>query len=86
MERRVDRVCDAVGRSIRGDSVRRVFTAEVRERGLQDTVHLLHRNVVFHASKDAHRSISAVAKRGRVLHRVRDPDVRGIARLNAAEA
>ena len=86
MERRVDKVRDAIGRSVRAEFVRRVVTAEVRERGLQDAVHLVHRDVLLHASNHAQRSIPAVTKRGRVLHRVRQPHVRGIARLHAAEA
>ena len=43
-------------------------------------------DVLLQASNHAQRSIFAVAKRGRVLHRVRQPHVRGIARLHAAEA
>ena len=52
---------DAIGRSVRTEIVS-VFTAEIRERGLQDAVHLLHRDVLLHASNHAQRSIPAVTK------------------------
>ena len=79
-----DRTCSGVlmncatrSGGVFGPTVRRVLTAEVRERGLQHAVHLLHRDVLLHAAKHAQRSVPAVAERGRVLHRVRQPHVRG---------
>ena len=85
MKRRVDKLRDAIRGSLRAELARRVVTAHVRERGLQDPVRLLHRDVLLQASNHAQRSIPAVAKGRRVLHRVRDPHIRGIARLHTAE-
>ena len=86
MERRVDKLRDAIRGSVPAELGRRVVTTQVRERDLQNAVHLVQRDVLLHASNHAQRSVLAVPKRGRVLHRVRQPHVRGIARLHAAEA
>jgi hypothetical protein len=85
VQRSVDETRDLLRRAIGSESLRAV-AAQSGKRGLQHALRLLHPDILIQAAEHAEPVEGEGAKRSRVVHRIRQPHVRGAAGLDTGEA